>query len=226
MLIELRDVLPADEVRRCRAALLGAGWVDGRATAGHLAIHAKRNRQLPVTDPVAREVGDRILDALGGNPAFIAATLPLKVMPPTFNRYAGGETYGEHVDNAIRNMPGSAHRVRTDISCTLFLTDPDSYDGGELQIEDTFGLRSVKLGAGSLVVYPGTSLHRVAPVTRGERISAFFWVQSLVRDDTRRALLLELDRSIQELTQQLPQAPALTRLTGIYHNLLRQWADT
>ena len=226
MLIELPQVLPADQVRQCHAALQTADWVDGRATAGHHAALAKRNRQLPVDAPLARQVGDWILDALGVQPEFIAATLPLKVMPPTFNRYGPGEHYGDHVDNAIRHLPGSAHRVRTDISCTLFLTDPADYDGGELLIQDTWGPRSVKLAAGSLVIYPGSSVHQVAPVSRGERISAFFWVQSLIRDDSQRTLLLELDRSIRSLSAEIGDRPAITCLTGVYQNLLRQWADT
>ena len=216
MLIALADVLSAAQVGQCREALAGATWVDGRATAGHLAVHAKQNRQLNPTDPVARRVGDAILDLLGAHPEFIAAALPLKVMPPTFNRYGGGEHYGEHVDNA----------VRTDLSATLFFSDPEDYDGGELVIEDTYGPRSIKLAAGSLVIYPGTSRHHVTPVTRGERISAFFWVQSLVRDDSRRTLLLELDQSIRELAAADPASATVTRLTGVYHNLLRHWVET
>lgn len=226
MLLQIPDVLSADEVSQCRVALEKAEWADGRMTAGHLAQRAKNNLQLAANDPLAARIGNLILDRLGGMPVFIAGALPLKVLPPNFNRYEGGGTYDHHVDNAIRTIPGTPHRVRTDISATLFFSDPDAYDGGELIIEDTYGSHSIKLPAGHLVLYPGTSLHRVAPVTRGVRFAAFFWVQSLIRDDAQRALLLELDTAIQRLTVAAPDNPALAQLTGVYHNLLRQWSET
>jgi PKHD-type hydroxylase len=185
----------------------------------------KDNAQLAETDPLARKLGGAILDALDRNQIFIAAALPLKVSPPLFNCYAGGQAYGPHVDGSVRPVPGTPHRVRTDISATLFLTPPEHYDGGELLVEDTFGARSVKLPAGHLVLYPGTSVHRVAPVTRGARLASFFWVQSMVRDDAQRTILFDHDRSIQELAAVAPGHPALVRLAGVYHNLLRQWAD-
>ena len=226
MLLQIPDVLTAESVRQARRELEAATWIDGRATAGHLAVRAKDNQQLAQDDPLARRFGDEILERLGRLPEFITAALPLKVLPPHFNRYAGGGTYANHVDNAIRTIAGTPHRVRTDISVTLFLSEPDEYDGGELVIEDSYGSHSVKQRAGSLVLYPGTSLHRVTPVTRGVRYAAFFWVQSLVRDDTQRALLLDLDNAIRQLTVAAPGNAALDRLTGVYHNLLRQWSET
>jgi len=226
MMIEIPNVLTPDQVRACREQLESAQWADGKLTAGHSAVSAKQNLQLPVGSKTAVELGNLVLDAIGQHPVFVAATLPLKVLPPMFNCYQGGGTYGNHIDNAIRSIPGSPHRVRTDVSCTLFFSDPEEYDGGELTIEDTYGTRGVKLPAGHMVVYPGTSLHQVTPVTRGARYAAFFWVQSFVRSDARRSLLLELDTAIQRLTRQLPGAPELVRLTGVYHNLLREWADT
>jgi len=226
MMIEIPGVLTPEQVNHCRQQLETAQWADGRLTAGHGAIAAKRNLQLPVGSKTAVELGNLVLEVIGQHPLFVAATLPLKVLPPMFNCYQGGGTYGNHVDNAIRNVPGSPHRVRTDISCTLFFSDPDEYEGGELIVEDTYGTRGVKLPAGHMVVYPGTSLHRVTPVTRGARYAAFFWVQSFIRSDARRRILLELDTAIQQLTSQLPDVPALVQLTGVYHNLLREWAET
>jgi len=226
MMIAIPDVLTPDALRHCRKALDTAKWSDGKLTAGHNALAAKQNLQLPIASQTAVDLGNLILDAIGQNPQFVAATLPLKVLPPMFNCYRGGGTYGHHVDNAIRQLPGSAHRVRTDVSCTLFLSEPDEYEGGELTVEDTYGTRGVKLPAGHMVVYPGTSLHRVTPVTRGARYAAFFWVQSFIRSDAQRSILLELDTAIQQLTHALPEAPALVQLTGVYHNLLRQWAET
>lgn len=226
MMLRFADVLSADQVRQCRQLLDAAGWSDGRLTAGPMAMKEKHNQQLPAADPAAQQVGTFILELLGKHMHFMAATLPLKVLPPAFNRYTGGEHYGNHVDNAIRNLPGTPHKLRTDLSATLFLTDPADYDGGELIVEDTFGSHSVKLPAGHLVVYPGTSLHHVTPVTRGARVCAFFWIQSMVRDDARRALLLDLDTAIQQLVRSVPDDPALVRLTGVYHNLLRQWSET
>ncbi|WP_440225189.1 Fe2+-dependent dioxygenase [Dokdonella sp. MW10] len=226
MLLHIPDVLNADEVRQCREALERAAWGDGRASAGHLAAKAKQNEQLPVDDPLAVELGNRLVDRLATVPRFMAAALPLRVLPPRFNRYTGGGTYGNHIDNAIFSIPGTPLRVRSDLSATLFFSAPDEYEGGELVVEDTYGTQRVKLPAGHLVLYPGTSLHRVEPVTRGTRYAAFFWVQSLVRDDTRRALLLELDDAIQRVGAQLPDDAAVASLTGVYHNLLRQWAET
>ena len=224
MLIEIPGLLTTAQVAQFREALDGASWTDGRATAGYLSAKVKDNAQLAETDPVARRLSALVLDALDKDQTFLSAALPLKVLPPLFNRYAGGQAYGAHVDGAVRPVPGGPHRVRTDISATLFLSEPTDYDGGELQVEDAFGPRSVKLAAGSLVLYPGTSVHRVAPVTRGARLAAFFWVQSMVRDDRARAMLFDLDRSIQELARD-EDHPALVRLAGVYHNLLRRWAD-
>ncbi|WP_459618170.1 Fe2+-dependent dioxygenase [Bordetella sp. 2513F-2] len=225
MLIEVAEVFTPPEAREIRERLDAAEWVDGRATAGHQSAQVKHNRQLPEQHPLAQELGALILQRLAGNNLFMAAALPRKIFPPLFNRYEGGESFGYHVDNAVRAVPGSNERVRTDLSATLFFSDPDSYDGGELIIDDTYGPRPVKLPAGHMVLYPGTSLHRVAPVTRGARVSAFFWLQSLVREDSQRSLLLELDVAIQRLHQDAAGHPSLVQLTGVYHNLLRRWAD-
>jgi PKHD-type hydroxylase len=209
-----------------REALAAADWVDGRLTAGHQSERVKRNMQLAGTDPAAQRMGDMILHALERSLRFISAALPLKVFPPLFNRYAGGQTLGTHFDNAILQVPGTPHRLRSDLSATLHLSDPADYDGGELVAEDTYGAHAVKLPAGHVVVYPGSSLHRVNPVTRGERLAAFFWIQSMVRDDSRRTLLYDLDTAIQHVAVGLPDHPAVVQLTGVYHNLLRGWADT
>ncbi|MCY1522575.1 PKHD-type hydroxylase [compost metagenome] len=225
-MLHIPDVLTPEQVRKIRAALEQASWVDGRGTAGHMAVRAKDNQQLAQDDPLAIEIGDFIVERLGSNPQFFAAALPLKVLPPRFNRYSGGGTYGNHVDNAIFSVPGTSHRVRSDLSATLFFSDPDEYDGGELIVEDTYGSHSVKLPAGHLVLYPGSSLHRVNPVTRGARLASFMWIQSLVREDSQRAMLLELDRAIQQLTRETPENEALVRLSGVYHNLLRHWSNT
>lgn len=226
MLLTFPDVLTPDELRACVADLSAAPWTDGRSTAGSGAVAAKHNEQLPAGDATAQRWGNLVLDRLGAHPGFLAATLPLKVLPPLFNRYAGGGTYGEHVDNAIRALPGTTHRVRTDISATLFLADPADYDGGELDILDTFGTQSIKLPAGHLVIYPGTSVHRVRPVTRGARLAAVFWIQSLVAADGRRRMLWDLDQAVQSLTATNAGHPALVGLTGVYHNLLREWSQT
>jgi len=226
MLIAIPDVLDAAALARVRAVVDAGDWQDGNATSGPQAALAKRNRQLPEDGAAAREAGGMVLDALGRSPLFVASALPLKVFPPLFNRYAGGEDFGLHVDNAIRMKRGTDFRLRSDLSATLFLSDPDSYDGGELVVEDVFGPQSVKLPAGHLVVYPASSLHRVTPVTRGERIASFFWLQSMVRDDGRRRILFDLDRGVQEAAAAMGQGdPAVVRLTGVYHNLLRRWAD-
>lgn len=225
MLIPIPQVLTAAQVATCRQALDQAEWGDGRATAGYLSAQVKNNLQLPEGHPTARRLGDLILGALEHNPLFISAALPQKVLPPLFNRYQGGQTYGSHIDGAIRPVTGTPHRVRTDLSATLFLTAPETYDGGELVIEDTFGAHRVKLPAGDMILYPGTSRHRVEPVTRGTRTSSFFWIQSMVREDAQRELLLELDQTIQKLATAQPGEAAVLSLTGIYHNLLRRWAE-
>ncbi|HEX6834658.1 MAG TPA: Fe2+-dependent dioxygenase [Rudaea sp.] len=228
MLVQIPKLLSEEQVRAIRAALdaPAAPWVDGRATAGHQGARVKDNRQIAENSPLARQIGDVILAALERHPLFISAVLPQRVYPPLFNRYEGGMQFGSHVDGAVRLLPDSAQKIRTDVSATLFLAAPDEYDGGELLIEDTYGTHAVKLPAGDLIVYPASSLHRVAPVTRGARVASFFWAQSMVRDDTRRALLFDLDRSIQQLTRDHPDHRALVDLTGVYHNLLRQWAET
>ena len=224
MMVHVPHVLSAEQVAHCRERFARASWEDGRTTAGHQSAQVKRNQQLPVDGAAARELGELVLRALEKSPLFISAVLPQRVFPPLFNRYEGGMDFGSHVDNAIRS-PAPGLRLRTDVSCTLFLCDPDSYDGGELVVEDTYGGHEVKLPAGDLIVYPATSLHHVRPVTRGVRLASFFWVQSLVRDVGQRALLFDLDTSIQQLTPAAPGNPALVMLTGCYHNLLRQWAE-
>jgi PKHD-type hydroxylase len=225
MLLHIPGVLTPEQVASCRQKLEQADWVDGRVTAGHQSARAKDNMQLPENHPVARELGDLILAALERNPLFMTAALPLKVFPPLFNRYQGGQAFGTHVDNAVRQAPGTPHRVRTDLSATLFLAEPEEYDGGELAVEDTYGLHSVKLPAGHMILYPASSLHHVRPVTTGARVAAFFWIQSMVRDDGERALLFDLDMAIQRIASDAPDHPAALQLTGVYHNLLRRWAD-
>ena len=225
MLIQIPKLLNDDQVQAIRAKLEAADapWVDGRATAGHQGARVKDNRQIDERSPIARALGDIVLAALERHPLFISATLPQRVYPPMFNSYEGGMHFGSHVDGAVRLLPGSGEKIRTDVSATLFLSSPESYDGGELVIEDTYGAHTVKLDAGDLVLYPASSLHRVAPVTRGKRIASFFWVQSMVRDDTQRAILYDLDRSIQRLNSRVSDDPAMVDLVGVYHNLLRQW---
>lgn len=227
MLLHVANVLTAEQVAQCRGWLASADWRDGRATAGYQSARAKNNRQLGEDDPIAHQLGGVILDALSRNPTFFAGALPRRIFPPLFNRYEGGESFDTHVDNAIRydHAANPPQPLRTDLSATLFLSAPEDYDGGELVIEDIFGAHAVKLPAGDLVLYPGSSLHKVQAVTRGARVAAFFWIQSLVRSDSQRRLLFDLDVSIQELTQRVPDAPELVRLTGVYHNLLREWSD-
>ncbi len=225
MLLHIPDVLTADQVRQGRAALETADWVDGRVTAGPQSARVKDNSQIPDDHPAAHEVGSMVLQALQRSPLFMSAALPHRVFPPMFNRYSGGQTFGSHVDNAIRQVPGSPLRIRTDLSATLFFCEPSEYDGGELLVEDTYGVHAVKLPAGHLVLYPSTSLHRVTPVTRGSRVASFFWIQSLVRDDGARTLLFDLDSAIQQLGAQTPDHPVSLQLTGVYHNLLRRWAE-
>jgi PKHD-type hydroxylase len=225
VLLAVPHVLGEDEVAKAREVLDAAEWVDGRITAGHQSARAKDNRQLPEDSPAARELGDLIVGALQRSPLFVSAALPLRVFPPLFNRYEGGQSFGTHVDNAIRQVPGTPHRIRTDLSATLFLSRPGEYEGGELTVEDTYGVHSVKLPAGHLVLYPASSLHHVRPVTRGTRLASFFWIQSMVRDDGERTVLFDLDTAIQRLTAEAPDHPAAVQLTGVYHNLLRRWAD-
>jgi len=224
MLLHVENLLTPDHVARCRETLASQAWVDGRVTAGEQSALAKRNLQVPEDAPAARELGDMILTALGRNPTFVSAALPLRVFPPLFNRYDEGMAFDTHVDNAIR-FAGPV-RFRTDISATLFLTDPGDYDGGELIVEDAYGEHAIKLPAGDMILYPATSLHRVAPITRGSRWAAFFWAQSMVRADAQRSLLYDLDNAIQAMTVKVGQGdPAVVNLTGTYNNLLRMWAD-
>jgi PKHD-type hydroxylase len=225
MMVHIPNVLTAAQVAHCRAVMERASWTDGRVTAGYQSAQVKRNLQLPDDGPTARELGDLVLSGLERSALFVSAVLPQRVFPPLFNRYEPGMTFGSHVDNAIRPLTGTAVRLRTDVSATLFLSEPDSYDGGELVVEDTFGGHAVKLPAGDLIIYPATSLHHVTPVTRGVRLASFFWVQSLVRDVSRRALLFDMDTAITRLNQEVSGSPALVMLTGVYHNLLRQWAE-
>lgn len=225
MLITIPDVLTPEQVRQARVLLDNAEWVDGKVTAGHQSALAKNNAQLPENSPVAQQLGEMVLNALGQSPLFISAALPSKIFPPLFNRYAGGQNFGTHVDNAIRQVTGTPFRIRTDLSCTLFFSNPEEYDGGVLNIEDVYGVQSVKLPAGHMVLYPSTSLHHVTPVTRGARVSSFFWLQSMVRQDAQRTLLFDLDTSIQRLAVDHPEHPSTVQLTGVYHNLLRQWAE-
>jgi PKHD-type hydroxylase len=225
MLLTIPDVLTRDQVAEARDRLAGAGWVDGRVTAGYQSSRVKDNLQLPEDHPVARALGETIIVALQRNPLFISAALPLRIFPPLFNQYEGGQSFGSHVDNAIRQVAGTAFRIRTDLSATLFLSQPDEYEGGELAVEDTYGVHTVKLPAGHMVLYPSTSLHHVRPVTRGARIASFFWIQSLVRDDTERTLLFDLDTAIQRLNAETPDHSAAVQLTGVYHNLVRRWAE-
>jgi PKHD-type hydroxylase len=203
-----------------------AEWIDGRGTAGAQSAVVKHNMQLPEGSPAARELGDLILDALSRCPIFISAAIPQRIFPPLFNRYGVGQSFGTHVDGAIRGIPGTPIRIRTDLSVTLFLAEPDEYDGGELTVEDKYGTQEVKLPAGDLVLYPSTSLHHVKPVTRGARIASFFWLQSMVRDDNARTMLFDLDQTIQQLSAEKGvEDPVCVRLTGIYHNLIRYWAE-
>ncbi|HEX9985453.1 MAG TPA: Fe2+-dependent dioxygenase [Thermoanaerobaculia bacterium] len=225
MLLSVPNVLTPDQVTRARELLDAAEWVDGRVTAGHQSARAKDNQQVPESHPAARQAGETIVAALARNPLFRSAALPLHVFPPLFNRYSGGQSFGSHVDNAVRQVTGTAHQLRTDLSATLFLSRPEEYEGGELVVEDTYGVQQVKLAAGDMVLYPATSLHHVRPVTRGARVASFFWIQSMVRDDGQRTLLFDLDLAIQRLGGDAPDHPSVVQLTGVYHNLLRRWAE-
>lgn len=229
MLITIPDVLSSDQVAHARKLLDAAEWIDGKVTAGTQSARVKDNMQIPEGSPAAREIGEMILAALSKNPVFLAAALPSRIFPPLFNRYSGGQSFGTHVDNAIRQFPNAPVRIRTDLSATLFFAGQDEYDGGELCIEDTYGVKKVKLPSGHLVLYPSTSLHHVTPVTRGARICSFFWLQSMIRDDGHRSLLFDLDLAIQRLGHELAGNPVAEKtavqITGVYHNLLRQWAE-
>jgi PKHD-type hydroxylase len=224
MLLHLRNVLNPEQLAEVRRVLAGAPWGDGRMTAGHQSAQVKHNQQVPEESPEGQQLGRLVVQALLRHAEFTSAVIPAQIFPPLFNRYGVGMGFGDHIDNAIRPYPGG--RVRTDVSATLFLSDPGDYDGGELVVEDTYGPHSVKLPAGDLVVYPGTSVHRVLPVTRGTRVASFFWIQSVVRDDAQRTLLYDLDHSLGCLRQRgLQGEPEMVMLTGIYHNLLRRWAE-
>lgn len=225
MLLQIPDVLTSEQVKEFRNILAKAEWVDGKVTAGHQSAQVKNNTQIPENSQEARLLGEQILIALERNSTFISAALPLKVFPPLFNSYSGGQNFGTHIDNAIRQVPGTPFRIRTDLSATLFLSDPLEYEGGELVVEDTYGTHKVKLPAGHLILYPSSSIHYVTPVTKGARVSSFFWMQSMVRDDAQRTLLFDLDNSIRLVARDLPNHESSVQLTGIYHNLLRRWAD-
>lgn len=226
MLLKIPHVLTKQQLQDFRELLLNAQWTDGNVTAGYQSAKAKNNLQLPEDSPEARRLGDQILATLSKSSLFISAALPARIFPPLFNCYQGGRSFGIHVDNAIRQVPGTPVKVRTDISMTLFLSDPEEYDGGELIVEDTYGSHSVKLLAGDMVLYPSSSLHRVTPVKRGRRLASFFWLQSMVASNERRALLFDLDMAIQKLREKMSDGAEVVQLTNIYHNLLRQWAQT
>jgi PKHD-type hydroxylase len=225
MLVHIPEVLTKAELAEARQTLSSAAWGDGRVTAGHQSAKVKHNAQLPEDGDAARALGAMVVRALERNALFVTAALPLHVFPPLFNKYEPGMAFGAHVDNAVRALPGSRRQIRTDVSATLFLSEPDEYDGGELIVEDTYGRHSVKLPAGDMVLYPATSLHRVTEVARGARIASFFWIQSMVRDDGERRLLFDLDRAIVELGRTAPDHPTLVKLTSIYHNLVRKWGE-
>lgn len=223
MLVQIPKLLTKEQVAACNKAFDSIEWVDGRGTAGPQAASVKQNLQLP-DGPAARELGDMVLDALSRSPLFISAAMPLRVLPPMFNKYGAGQFFGSHIDGAIRQAPGG--RLRTDLSMTVFLAEPGDYDGGDLVVEDYYGAQSVKLAAGDAVLYPSTSVHHVTPVTRGHRVASFFWVQSMIRDDGARRTLFDLDQSVQQLTADLGHENAtVVKLTGVYHNLLRRWAE-
>ncbi len=225
MLLHVPKVLGVEQVAECRRLLDAAEWSDGKATVGEQGALVKRNRQLPELSPVARQLGEMILGALARHPLFFSAALPLKSVPPLFNRYEGGELYGTHIDGAVRAVPGSSHFIRTDLSSTLFLSDPSDYDGGELVVQDTYGEHAVKLPAGDLVLYTSGSLHRVNPVTRGARVCSFFWTQSMVADERYRETLYRLDQTIQTLRGKTGETEETVALAGHYHNLLRMWSE-
>lgn len=226
MLLKIPQVLSKAQVAEFNALLQSSEWTDGNVTAGYQSAQSKNNLQLPEHSPAARQLGDAVLQALAHSNMFMSAALPLKIFPPLFNCYQGGQSFGVHVDNAIRQVPGTPVKVRTDLSVTLFLSEPEEYDGGELVIEDTFGTHSVKLAAGDMVLYPSTSLHKVTAVTRGRRLASFFWLQSMIASDEKRSLLFDMDMAIQSLRNKVADSREVVQLTGVYHNLLRQWAQT
>lgn len=226
MVLTIPRLLTPSQVTEFQKVLGTAEWIDGKATAGYLSSRTKNNEQVPEGHPAARRLGNLILDELDKNQLFIAAALPLRVLPPLFNRYTGGQSYGGHIDGAVRPVAGTPYRVRTDLSATLFLTNPEEYEGGELVVGEGEAEKRIKLPAGDMVLYGGGTVHRVMSVTKGVRMAAFFWVQSMVRDDTRRAILLDLDNALQQLSRTGADHDACLRLAGVYHNLLRQWADT
>jgi PKHD-type hydroxylase len=225
VLLQIPGVLAAQELAHCQRLLERAEWIDGRITAGHQSAQVKHNRQLAENSEVAVDLGKIVLAAVSRSALFISAALPNRIFPPLFNCYEVGDGFGTHVDNAIRIASGTGMRVRTDVSATLFISEPGDYDGGELIVEDTYGTHSVKLPAGSVVLYPASSLHHVKPITRGRRIASFFWIQSMVRDDGQRAMLFDLDNAIRRLGADHPSHPSVVQLTGVYHNLLRSWAE-
>lgn len=226
MLICVPGVLSKDDVAEFRAVMDRADWEDGRSTAGAQSALVKRNEQLPPDGETARRLGERVLRALSASPLFMSAAVPLRIFPPLFNRYGEGHRFGLHVDNAVRGDHLTGQRIRTDLSVTLFLAEPDAYDGGELVVEDLYGTHEVKLPAGDLVLYPASSLHMVTPVTRGIRVASFFWLQSMIRDAGARSLVFDLDTTIQSLAERLGRDdPDTVRMTGLYHNLIRTWAE-
>ncbi|HET9447869.1 MAG TPA: Fe2+-dependent dioxygenase [Steroidobacteraceae bacterium] len=225
MLLQIPGVFTAQELAQSQRLLDGAEWIDGRVTAGHQSAQVKQNRQLAENSAAAQELGKLVVGAVSRNPLFISAALPNRIFPPLFNSYEVGDGFGTHVDNAIRVAAGTGARIRTDVSATLFLSEPSDYDGGELVVEDTYGTHAVKLPAGSMVLYPASSLHHVKPISRGRRVASFFWIQSMVRDDGQRALLFDLDSAIRRLGADYPSHPSVVQLTGVYHNLLRSWAE-
>ena len=225
MLLSVPNVLTKEEVAQARKILDAADWVDGRVTAGHQSARAKDKVQIPENHPAAQQLGDVIIAALGRNPLFLSAALPHRIFPPLFNRYSGGQSFDTHVDNAIRQITGTPLRIRTDLSATLFFSEPDECEGGELTVEDTYGVKTVKLPAGHMILYPSTSLHHVKPVTKGTRTCSFFWIQSMIRDDGHRTILFDIDTAIQRIATENPTHPSALQLTGVYHNLLRQWAE-
>ncbi len=225
MLLQIPDILTPEQVKEFREILDKANWIDGKATAGYQSMQVKDNMQLPQDSKEAKMLGEQILIALEKNPTFISAALPNKVFPPLFNSYSEGQNFGTHIDNAIRHVPNTPFRIRTDLSATLFLSDPLDYEGGELVVEDTYGLHKVKLPAGHMILYPASSLHYVKAVSKGQRVASFFWIQSMVRDDAKRTLLFDLDNSIRTVLRDMPEHESSVHLTGIYHNLLRRWAE-
>jgi PKHD-type hydroxylase len=225
MILRIPDVLNGEQLATARRILHSAEWVDGKVTAGHQSARVKNNEQLAEDSPSSRELGQLVVDALERCAVFVAAALPARIFPPLFNRYRSGHGFGTHIDNAIRQVRGTARQIRTDLSATLFLSEPREYDGGELVVEDTYGLHSIKLPAGHVILYPASSLHRVSAVTAGERLASFFWIQSMVRDDGQRTLLYDLDVAIRRLASESPDHSSVPQLTGVYHNLLRRWAD-